>query len=93
MGDWALPEEKPVLLARVVPSISNSIGAGLRLLWEEYTGPWSLEDMSLHRAPKQNKQTTFGPQEYITKRTKLKFYLKDVTWNILQESTFHFPTL
>ena len=57
MGDWALPEEKPVLLARVVPSISNSIGAGLRLLWEEYTGPWSLEDMSLHRAPKQtNKQ-------------------------------------
>ena len=56
MGDWALPEEKPVLLARVVPSISNSIGAGLRLLWEEYTGPWSLEDMSLHRAPKQTKQ-------------------------------------
>ena len=62
MGDWALPEEKPVLLARVVPSISNSIGAGLRLLWEEYTGPWSLEDMSLHRAPKQNK-TNLKPKK------------------------------
>ena len=24
MGDWALPEEKPVLLARVVPSTYNS---------------------------------------------------------------------
>ena len=24
MGDWALPEEKPVLLARAVPSTYNS---------------------------------------------------------------------